>query len=239
MRTSPRRSKSRPSTRATSIGSRTEIARDRAQESLRLPLDLDYRTVRGFSAEVQHKLNLHRPETIGQAARISGSYAGGDLAAARASEARTRDAVAAREESAVSSPRDTAADRRDAARVNDTLDLDAACAARCSRGRWRVVAAGCARQARRVHRSAREVESHVQPDGDPRARAHGHASRARRARRAAAPSARRQARVELVRARRRQRRRRAGDSAGDRAARRGASSRSTAATRRARSCSRR
>ena len=51
---------------------RDEIARHRAQEDLRLPADLDYRTVRGFSAEVQQKLNLHKPETIGQAARISG-----------------------------------------------------------------------------------------------------------------------------------------------------------------------
>ncbi len=49
-----------------------EIARHRAQEDLRLPEDLDYRTVRGFSTEVQHKLNLHKPETLGQAARISG-----------------------------------------------------------------------------------------------------------------------------------------------------------------------
>ena len=49
-----------------------EIARGRAQESTALPIDLDYRTVRGLSAEVQHKLNLHKPETIGQAARISG-----------------------------------------------------------------------------------------------------------------------------------------------------------------------
>jgi tRNA uridine 5-carboxymethylaminomethyl modification enzyme len=51
---------------------RDEIERHRAQEDLRLPDDLDYRTVRGFSAEVQQKLNLHKPETIGQAARISG-----------------------------------------------------------------------------------------------------------------------------------------------------------------------
>jgi tRNA uridine 5-carboxymethylaminomethyl modification enzyme len=51
---------------------REEIGRHRAQEALRLPPGLDYRTVRGFSAEVQHKLNLHQPETIGQAARISG-----------------------------------------------------------------------------------------------------------------------------------------------------------------------
>jgi len=49
-----------------------EIARHRAQETLRLPPDLDYRTVRGFSTEVQQKLNLHRPETVGQAARLSG-----------------------------------------------------------------------------------------------------------------------------------------------------------------------
>ena len=49
-----------------------EIARGRAQESTALPSELDYRTVRGLSAEVQHKLNLHKPETIGQAARISG-----------------------------------------------------------------------------------------------------------------------------------------------------------------------
>jgi tRNA uridine 5-carboxymethylaminomethyl modification enzyme len=49
-----------------------EIARHRAQEILRLPSDLDYRTVRGLSTEVQHNLNLHKPETLGQAARISG-----------------------------------------------------------------------------------------------------------------------------------------------------------------------
>ena len=49
-----------------------EIARHRGQEDLRLPAGLDYRTVRGLSTEVQQKLNLHQPETIGQAARISG-----------------------------------------------------------------------------------------------------------------------------------------------------------------------
>ena len=51
---------------------RTEIARHRAQEEQSLPADLDYRTVRGLSTEVQQKLNQHRPETIGQAGRISG-----------------------------------------------------------------------------------------------------------------------------------------------------------------------
>jgi tRNA uridine 5-carboxymethylaminomethyl modification enzyme len=37
-----------------------------------LPRDLDYRSVRGLSIEVQQKLNQHEPETIGQASRISG-----------------------------------------------------------------------------------------------------------------------------------------------------------------------
>ena len=49
-----------------------QIARDAAQESLRLPTEIDYRTVRGLSNEVQQKLNQHRPETLGHAARISG-----------------------------------------------------------------------------------------------------------------------------------------------------------------------
>ena len=49
-----------------------EIARMAAQEEQKLPRDLDYRGVRGLSKEVQQKLNQHRPETIGQAARISG-----------------------------------------------------------------------------------------------------------------------------------------------------------------------
>jgi tRNA uridine 5-carboxymethylaminomethyl modification enzyme len=49
-----------------------EIGRRAAQESLELPDDLDYRGVRGLSSEVQQKLNLHRPETIGQAMRVSG-----------------------------------------------------------------------------------------------------------------------------------------------------------------------
>jgi tRNA uridine 5-carboxymethylaminomethyl modification enzyme len=49
-----------------------EIARGASQEALKLPTDLDYRAVRGLSNEVHQKLNLHRPETVGQAARISG-----------------------------------------------------------------------------------------------------------------------------------------------------------------------
>jgi len=51
---------------------RDEIERHRALEDLRLPADIDYRAVRGLSTEVQQKLALHRPETIGQAARMSG-----------------------------------------------------------------------------------------------------------------------------------------------------------------------
>ena len=51
---------------------REEIARHATQESLRLPADLDYASLRGLSVEVQQKLNRHRPETLGQAARISG-----------------------------------------------------------------------------------------------------------------------------------------------------------------------
>jgi tRNA uridine 5-carboxymethylaminomethyl modification enzyme len=49
-----------------------QIARDAAQETLRLPGNIDYRTVRGLSNEVQQKLNQYRPETLGHAARISG-----------------------------------------------------------------------------------------------------------------------------------------------------------------------
>ena len=49
-----------------------EIARQEEYESTRLPLNLDYRSVRGLSIEVQQKLNQHKPETLGQAARISG-----------------------------------------------------------------------------------------------------------------------------------------------------------------------
>ena len=49
-----------------------EVARNEEHESRRLPADLDYRSVRGLSKEIQQTLNRHRPETLGQAARISG-----------------------------------------------------------------------------------------------------------------------------------------------------------------------
>ena len=51
---------------------RDEVARQLAQESLALPADLDYASVRGLSKEVQQKLAQHRPGTVGQAARIQG-----------------------------------------------------------------------------------------------------------------------------------------------------------------------
>ncbi len=49
-----------------------EVARHMHYEEARLPQDLDYRFVCGLSSEVQQKLNQHKPETVGQAARISG-----------------------------------------------------------------------------------------------------------------------------------------------------------------------
>jgi tRNA uridine 5-carboxymethylaminomethyl modification enzyme len=51
---------------------RQEVARRADAESRALPEGLDYGEVRGLSAEVQQKLNRHRPETLGQAGRISG-----------------------------------------------------------------------------------------------------------------------------------------------------------------------
>ncbi|MFO1362746.1 MAG: tRNA uridine-5-carboxymethylaminomethyl(34) synthesis enzyme MnmG [Burkholderiales bacterium] len=49
-----------------------EVARHEAHDATPLPHDLDYAAVRGLSAEVRQKLALHRPETIGQAARMQG-----------------------------------------------------------------------------------------------------------------------------------------------------------------------
>jgi tRNA uridine 5-carboxymethylaminomethyl modification enzyme len=51
---------------------REEIARNENHENMALPSVMDYRTVHGLSIEVQQKLNQHMPETMGQAARISG-----------------------------------------------------------------------------------------------------------------------------------------------------------------------
>jgi len=50
----------------------TEVEHRAQQEELPLPLDIDYAQVRGLSIEVQQKLNHAKPETVGQASRISG-----------------------------------------------------------------------------------------------------------------------------------------------------------------------
>ncbi|MCE4061408.1 tRNA uridine-5-carboxymethylaminomethyl(34) synthesis enzyme MnmG [Pandoraea sputorum] len=49
-----------------------EIVRKEANENTVLPASIDYNDVRGLSIEVRQKLNAQRPETLGQASRISG-----------------------------------------------------------------------------------------------------------------------------------------------------------------------
>jgi tRNA uridine 5-carboxymethylaminomethyl modification enzyme len=49
-----------------------EVDRQLAQGAVALPADLDYAAVRGLSREAQQKLSQHRPETVGQAARMQG-----------------------------------------------------------------------------------------------------------------------------------------------------------------------
>jgi tRNA uridine 5-carboxymethylaminomethyl modification enzyme len=49
-----------------------EISRSAQQETTRLPTDIDYAKISGLSIEAQQKLAKHQPETLGQAARISG-----------------------------------------------------------------------------------------------------------------------------------------------------------------------
>ena len=51
---------------------REEVARAATQEETALPLNLDYTTVAGLSKEVQQKLNLNKPQTLGQASRLPG-----------------------------------------------------------------------------------------------------------------------------------------------------------------------
>jgi len=49
-----------------------EVTRTRGLESLRLPPEIDYSQVTALSFEVRQKLQEHRPETLGQATRLSG-----------------------------------------------------------------------------------------------------------------------------------------------------------------------
>ncbi|MDO4704972.1 MAG: tRNA uridine-5-carboxymethylaminomethyl(34) synthesis enzyme MnmG [Comamonadaceae bacterium] len=51
---------------------RDEVQRAAHFENLRLPEDLDYQAVTALSFEVRQKLAQHRPQTLGQASRISG-----------------------------------------------------------------------------------------------------------------------------------------------------------------------
>jgi tRNA uridine 5-carboxymethylaminomethyl modification enzyme len=49
-----------------------EVSRAQGLEELALPAELDYNQVTALSFEVRQKLTQHRPETLGQATRISG-----------------------------------------------------------------------------------------------------------------------------------------------------------------------
>jgi len=49
-----------------------DIEKLKRNESMKLPLDLDYDKVKGLSNEVKQKLKESRPETLGQASRIQG-----------------------------------------------------------------------------------------------------------------------------------------------------------------------
>jgi tRNA uridine 5-carboxymethylaminomethyl modification enzyme len=51
---------------------RDEVARLEQVEGAFIPADLDYESVRGLSSEASQKLTRYRPETLGQAGRISG-----------------------------------------------------------------------------------------------------------------------------------------------------------------------
>jgi tRNA uridine 5-carboxymethylaminomethyl modification enzyme len=49
-----------------------DVEKQAGHENQRIPADIDYDSVTSLSFEVRHKFKTHRPETVGQAARISG-----------------------------------------------------------------------------------------------------------------------------------------------------------------------
>jgi tRNA uridine 5-carboxymethylaminomethyl modification enzyme len=49
-----------------------DVARVKRDEAVRLPEDLDYRSIGGLSGELREKLERVRPETLAQAGRIEG-----------------------------------------------------------------------------------------------------------------------------------------------------------------------
>ncbi len=49
-----------------------EIVRQRRNDELRIPADVDYNDVRGLSSEVRQKLSAVAPQTLGQASRVPG-----------------------------------------------------------------------------------------------------------------------------------------------------------------------
>ena len=54
------------------LGQAEEVAKSLAHEEMRLPGDFDYARVSGLSNEIRNKLELHRPQTLGQASRLQG-----------------------------------------------------------------------------------------------------------------------------------------------------------------------
>ncbi len=51
---------------------KTDVGRAAHYENLKLPQDLDYMQVSALSFEARQRLNRHKPETLGQASRLSG-----------------------------------------------------------------------------------------------------------------------------------------------------------------------
>ena len=51
---------------------RAEVARRAETESMPLPADIDYKSIKGLRLEATEKLSKARPLTVGQASRMSG-----------------------------------------------------------------------------------------------------------------------------------------------------------------------